>query len=665
MINAVLEHVPIKLENFNDESDNNDDMNSNSNSNDGCSTLWRASSTSSSEPAAASISRTSSTTTTTTTPNLELDDIVENCGNVFIYSRRKLFLICGFCDSKYANMLQFAKHLNDCHKIFYPHLNVDESRNEEAMLVANDDSNSSSSLSQDSSGLIVKGGFQIRFVGEGSASSTQNGKEDDKESLPTPADVLLRHVPIKVEDDDQVEILEDEKAMLDFENNIESCGNIFVMNRRKLFLICGFCEGKFANMELFATHLHEYHTIFEEDQEQNVSIRAPQPVQIKEEPEEVLVPVKRRSTGNKDVPMVAIPTSGILATPEAPPAAATKRRRVVRESQGDEDQSDRSSSKDDCDTISVISVNSEVSEAIIPKETELYERGVGINRYTCRKCPKGFHKLSRMIEHVRIHTGEKPHECPECGKRFRIKLRLTEHQMRHRAVKAFKCDICGLGCATRQDYALHQRHHNGDKRYSCGECGKAFVRSQDLRTHLRIHTDERPFECEICKAKFRAKQNLLIHRKMHDSLKPFKCEYCEKTFRRNIDRKAHHRTHTGEKAFKCEICGRGFSAKVHVRKHIEKRHIEQLMQEKDPGQDKKPKSEKKEKQFKCTNCPKEYTSKANLEKHVKKVHATAAVAVAAENETQTPTPTTTTKENDSPKSTQDIVPSQEVVPVDP
>ncbi|XP_055853999.1 zinc finger protein 184-like [Episyrphus balteatus] len=621
MINTVLEHVPIKLENFND-----DEENSSSNSNDNCSnSIWRPSSSTETELQQTTIiSRTSSTTATT----LDLDDVIESCGNVFIYSRRKLFLICGFCDSKYANMLQFAKHLNDCHKIFYTHCEeivVEQSGEGVAANSppADNDSDSdatiASSTSSTNSGVIVKGGFQIRFVGEGPPPV-----EKDEESLPTSSDVLLRHVPIKIEEEQPPE--EDDKSMMDFENNIESCGNIFVMNRRKLFLICGFCEGKYANMELFASHLHEMHSIFEEDDEVNRSLVgiAPQPLQIKEEPEEVLVAVKRRPTANENLlPMVAIPTVGNedivpVLNPEPETVPTAKKKRVLLES-----RNERISSKDSDD----LSVESDFSEVIPPNEEAIILRG--IKSFSCQTCSKTFKKLSRMLEHVRIHTGEKPHQCDECGKRFRIKLRLTEHTMRHRNVKAFKCDLCGLGCATRQDFALHQRHHNKDKRYACKECGKGFVRNQDLKTHMRIHTDERPFKCDICNNAFRAKQNLIIHRRKHDATKEFKCDFCEKRFIRKIDRKVHHRTHTGEKAFKCEICNRGYSAKIHVRNHIQKSHmgVAQLEDQSDQGekidcQTKEKRTRKsKDKSFKCKHCPKVYTGKSFLEKHMKNVHS--------------------------------------------
>uniref|UniRef100_A0A1A9WEL0 C2H2-type domain-containing protein n=1 Tax=Glossina brevipalpis TaxID=37001 RepID=A0A1A9WEL0_9MUSC len=195
-------------------------------------------------------------------------------------------------------------------------------------------------------------------------------------------------------------------------------------------------------------------------------------------------------------------------------------------------------------------------------------------RFPCDQCERSFNKSSRLIEHKRLHTGEKPFACDECPKRFRIKMRLNEHKMRHRVDKKYKCEVCNLGLSTKQDLTLHMRHHAGDRRYQCTECPKAFVRSSDLKIHVRIHTGEKPFACDICNKCFRANQNLIVHKRSHmgDDCKTYQCDRCEKRFMRNIDRKVHMRTHTGEKPYKCEICQKPYSSRVHVRAHIEREH---------------------------------------------------------------------------------------------
>ncbi|KNC27869.1 hypothetical protein FF38_03429 [Lucilia cuprina] len=198
-----------------------------------------------------------------------------------------------------------------------------------------------------------------------------------------------------------------------------------------------------------------------------------------------------------------------------------------------------------------------------------------VKRYCCDQCNRSFKKHIRLVEHQRVHTGEKPFECDECGKQFRIRMRLSEHKLRHSKEKKFKCEVCNLGCCTKQDLNLHMRHHTNDRRFQCSMCPKAFVRSSDLKIHIRVHTGEKPFVCDICHKCFRANQNLSVHKKSHmgDASKTYQCEHCDKKFMRNIDRKVHMRTHTGEKPYKCEICQRGYSSRYNVRAHIERDHI--------------------------------------------------------------------------------------------
>ena len=47
--------------------------------------------------------------------------------------------------------------------------------------------------------------------------------------------------------------------------------------------------------------------------------------------------------------------------------------------------------------------------------------------YECDVCEKAFRYPSKLAEHMRIHTNEKPYECDVCEKRFRISSNLRRH----------------------------------------------------------------------------------------------------------------------------------------------------------------------------------------------------------------------------------------------
>ncbi|NXY53235.1 ZN787 protein, partial [Callaeas wilsoni] len=54
------------------------------------------------------------------------------------------------------------------------------------------------------------------------------------------------------------------------------------------------------------------------------------------------------------------------------------------------------------------------------------------------------------------------------------------------------CGECGKRFSWSCHLIQHQRVHTGEKPYECGECGKSFSWSSDLSQHQRVHTGEKP-----------------------------------------------------------------------------------------------------------------------------------------------------------------------------
>ncbi|XP_065367494.1 zinc finger protein ZFP2 [Calliphora vicina] len=191
-------------------------------------------------------------------------------------------------------------------------------------------------------------------------------------------------------------------------------------------------------------------------------------------------------------------------------------------------------------------------------------------RNQCHVCKKVFTMKNSLIDHLRVHSGEKPFLCTICGKSFSQNSNLRQHLTRHNNEKNFKCDMCPSAYVTKSELFSHKRTHTGDHPFKCEICPAQFSSPSSLRKHMRKHTGERPYACEFCPMHFATLCVLKNHRRIHTGEKPFKCRYCTKSFTQTGDCRMHERTHIN-KAFQC-FCETKFSKKSNFRHHIKTQH---------------------------------------------------------------------------------------------
>lgn len=116
------------------------------------------------------------------------------------------------------------------------------------------------------------------------------------------------------------------------------------------------------------------------------------------------------------------------------------------------------------------------------------------NGFSCSLCKKLLMNKYKLIEHFRLHTGEKPISCQWCQKRFRTIGLLQAHERRKHSRKNITCRQCGKDFPTQRVLARHMFDFHKDcesqiRKNVCQVCGKFFLTEGRLINHVdRMHT---------------------------------------------------------------------------------------------------------------------------------------------------------------------------------
>lgn len=81
-------------------------------------------------------------------------------------------------------------------------------------------------------------------------------------------------------------------------------------------------------------------------------------------------------------------------------------------------------------------------------------------KYKCNYCSYSNKGMTRLVEHIRIHTGEKPHRCQLCPFASAYERHLEAHMRSHTGEKPYKCDQCSFRCSDRSNLSHHRRRRH-------------------------------------------------------------------------------------------------------------------------------------------------------------------------------------------------------------
>ncbi|KAE9544989.1 hypothetical protein AGLY_000532 [Aphis glycines] len=140
-------------------------------------------------------------------------------------------------------------------------------------------------------------------------------------------------------------------------------------------------------------------------------------------------------------------------------------------------------------------------------------------RFPCDVCEKKFKRKEHLIQHRKLHTGERPYSCETCSKSFSRKEHLMRHMLSHTGQRLYGCDLCHKHFSRKDNLHKHRTTHGVTGPLVCEVCGKSFIVKHYYDMHMATHNDiedsQLPYVCDICKKRFATSQFLVTHQLRH------------------------------------------------------------------------------------------------------------------------------------------------------
>ncbi|CAG4972238.1 unnamed protein product [Colias eurytheme] len=147
--------------------------------------------------------------------------------------------------------------------------------------------------------------------------------------------------------------------------------------------------------------------------------------------------------------------------------------------------------------------------------------------YNCNICNKKLANQKTYENHMQRHNGCR-FICEHCGKGFPVLAELQIHIVaRHGTGRYLQCKLCPFKAYKKFDLIEHERIHSGERPFTCEKCGLTFRRRAIWKNHLIRHT-EKKVQCTLCPKKFYRHSQMMVHyNSMHDRMYMYACAKCD------------------------------------------------------------------------------------------------------------------------------------------